>query len=58
MVMAGDALDNYLAEINKAYLRGCTEGFIRDKSGVVEGRIARGVYGCGPRKLGLREELG
>jgi hypothetical protein len=56
--MAGDAFDNYLAEINKVYLRGCTEGFIRDKIGVVEGRIARGVYGFGPTKLGLREELG
>jgi len=56
--MGGDACDNYLAEINKAYLRGSSEGFIRDKSGVVEGRIARGVYGCGPTKLGLREELG
>ena len=56
--MPGDAFDNYLAEIKKAYLRGCPEGFIRDKSGVVEGRIAREVYGCGPPKLGLREELG
>jgi hypothetical protein len=56
--MAGDAFDNYLAEINKAYLQGCAEGFIRDKSDVVEGRIAREVYGCGPAKLGLREELG